>query len=137
MGRPSGTTKRRSRAEIETLLLELLAAADRPLSAYALADRATAAGHRTVPNQVYRTLERLTREGRVHRLESMSAFILRRGQADVSLICDDCHAVQTLAATELVARLLRCARYTGFEGQKAVVELYGRCADCSTSYRVA
>src|SRR3546814_20464842 len=81
-------TRRRNPEEIEALVMDAIAAADCPLSAYDIADIATRAGSPIIPNQVYRTLARLIDQGRVHRLQSPNAYTDRSGTADSCLICD-------------------------------------------------
>ena len=135
-GRPAGRerecTPRRSREQIDALVLDLLSQSNRPIGAYDLAGRASAAGEVLVPNQVYRTLHRLIEQGLVHRIESLAAFMLRREPFDTCLICDRCHSVQILSNPDLVAQLTECARLRRFEVSKAVIETHGHCAQCGT-----
>lgn len=112
------------------MLIDLLNRSDEPLSAYTLADRATKAGHPVVANQVYRTLARLIAQGRVRRLESMSAFILVQGPADASCVCDSCHTVLCLPAPEVVSRPAALARQFGFTPGRMILEMHGQCARC-------
>ena len=56
------------------LVLKVLAKANAPLSAYSLLDKLREYGLKAPP-QVYRALEKLIEIGKVHRIESMNAFI--------------------------------------------------------------
>jgi Fur family transcriptional regulator, zinc uptake regulator len=121
---------RRSPAQIEALVLDMLARAQRPLSAHGLANRVTAAGHRIVPNQIYRTLARLTAHGQVRRLESKACYMLAQAATDASLICQNCHTVHSIPATDLVEDLTLLARQCGFTPRAVILETCGRCAQC-------
>lgn len=57
------------------LVLSVLEGAGQPLSAYGILDRLRDEGLKA-PLQVYRALDKLVEVGRVHRLESMNAFVV-------------------------------------------------------------
>ena len=88
-GRPAGRerecTPRRSREQIDALVLDLLAQSNGPIGAYDLAGRASAAGEVLVPNQVYRTLHRLIEQGLVHRNEVYAGAQHGYSMADTSV----------------------------------------------------
>jgi Fur family transcriptional regulator, zinc uptake regulator len=117
------------------IILDLLDRANGPISAYAIADRACSGGARVVPNQVYRTVGRLIHQDKVHRVESLSAYLLKRGKIDALLICESCHSVRVLADPEIAAALNRCAEECGFAPHKLVVESHGWCAECARPAR--
>lgn len=121
-------TRRRSAQEIEELVYNILVAANMPLGAYAIAARA---GPTLVPNQVYRTLSRLIVQGRVRRIEALSAYISCFNGTDACLICDDCHGVHMLAMPELRSQLTLLANAAGFAFEQAMVEIHGHCPECS------
>lgn len=125
-------SSRRSRAQIEDLVLGDMEESARPLSAYDIAHRLTAAGDWTVPNQVYRTLARLIEQGTVHRFESLSAYIFREDDFDACMICKDCACVSFLDAPDEVSALEHRARSRGFTPRLIVMEMTGRCADCAS-----
>ncbi|MCB1460156.1 MAG: transcriptional repressor, partial [Nitratireductor sp.] len=58
----------------QLLVLNALVAAGGPLSAYGILDQLREEGFRA-PLQVYRALEKLVDQGKVHRLESLNAFV--------------------------------------------------------------
>lgn len=115
--------------------MDLLARSNRPVSAYDMASRSICAGQPLVPNQVYRTLTRLIEQGRVHKIETLSAYILKREPFDACFICDTCHSVQLMSCPDSLALLLARARQHGFIGLRPVIETHGRCADCTASAR--
>ncbi len=116
-------------------VLDELADASGPLSAYELLDRLRGAGFRAPP-QVYRALERLSEHGLVHRLESLNAFIACRhpkcgghGHAAFA-ICNDCGAVTEFEDAAVAKRLSRWAGDQSFTLRRATVELRGLCGAC-------
>ncbi|PZU12330.1 MAG: transcriptional repressor [Sphingobium sp.] len=128
---------RRHPEDLDALILDLLARSNRPISAYDISDRSIAAGQPVVPNQVYRTLARLIDQGLVHRVESLSAYMLRQQSFDGCLVCDHCHAVQLLTDPIVVAGLKDRAERFGFAVDRTVVELRGLCTDCAADSRTA
>jgi Fur family transcriptional regulator, zinc uptake regulator len=58
----------------QSLVLEKLTQNDQPMSAYTLLDELRGDGFKA-PLQVYRALDKLVAQGRVHRLDSISAFV--------------------------------------------------------------
>lgn len=115
--------------------MNAIAAAEIPLSAYDIADIATRAGAPLVPNQVYRTLSRLIEQGRVHRLESLNAYLERQGTADACLICDHCHCVRMFDMPDLRSCMGELAGAAGFALDQRVVEVHGHCPACLASAR--
>lgn len=127
------TRPRRSPDQIAEIILAQLARSNGPVSAYGLASRAAAAGVPLVPNQVYRTLARLIELNLVHRVETLSAYILKDQPFDACLICDHCHTVQLRAAPDTVAQLKQRAAAHGFTVTRIIIETHGRCAACGRS----
>ncbi|BDD66173.1 hypothetical protein Sj15T_11940 [Sphingobium sp. TA15] len=105
--------------------------ANRPVSAYDIADRVSQISSFMVPNQVYRTLARLISQGRVVRIESLSGYFPAQPQGDVCLICTHCHAVSFRPAPEVVATLRRLAKAGGYAVSAVVIEAHGQCATCA------
>lgn len=128
--RQSERSRRRNPQEIETVVLGAIMMADTPLSAYDIANVASRRGAPLVPNQVYRTLARLIEQGRVQRIESLNAYLLRSGNADACLICEDCHRVRLFDVPDLRACMGEVADAAGFALEQRVVEVHGHCPDC-------
>jgi len=126
---PAGLTRN------QALVLEALARAEAPLTAYTILDQLRAEGFRAPP-QVYRALDKLVESGRVHRLESLNAFVACRhpgcdGHTTVAFaICENCGKVAEIGNDALVKSLRAIARGEGFEISKTTVELRGLCAAC-------
>lgn len=121
----------RTAGEINAIVLNILRKANGPLSAYDIAARAGQSGDTIVPNQVYRTIARLSKEDAIVRIESLSSYVVKSGPSDIVLICDDCRSLSLLEASDLVGSLQALARGKGFVPSGVVIELLGSCADCT------
>jgi len=119
----------------QALVLDVLSAAEGPLSAYMILDQLREQGFRA-PLQVYRALEKLMAFGIVHRLESLNAFVAcsRPGCDNHDMIafaiCDDCGQVDEVSDEALAKRLKTIAKAAEFGLQRSTVELHGLCRNC-------
>ena len=117
----------------QQLVLDCLRREGRAMTAYELLDDLRNAGLRA-PVQVYRALEALGKEERVHRIETLNAFVacnhLDHTETAAFAICDDCRQIWefTLPAE---AGLTAVADSKGFHTRQVTVELHGRCANCT------
>lgn len=120
-------------------LLQLLLAADTPLSAYELAAQYQAQTHETIPPMsVYRMLEALCAAGCAHRLATTSRFVAcahiacdHAHETPQFLICDRCSNVEEIGMTTgLLEALLRSLTDTGFQPASPHLEWHGLCARC-------
>ena len=80
--------------EMQTAVLTILRASDRPYSAYELLESLKDIYPKIAPPTVYRALATLGERGRIHRLESLNAYVACQSeahhQASVLSICEDC-----------------------------------------------
>lgn len=105
----------------------------RPLSAYQILHELEGTTIKA-PVQVYRALSKLMAAGKVHRVESLNAFVLCDGHHETSqqpgfLICTHCGAVQEFddaAMGEISDRLANA----GFTVAALSLEVSGLCASC-------
>jgi Fur family zinc uptake transcriptional regulator len=117
-------------------ILDVLAAAGRPLGAYEMIDRlAAATGKRPAPISIYRALDFLVDNGLVHRLASRNAFLAcghghAASEPVVFLICDTCGEVKEATSAEIRTSLDGVASEAGFSARSRVIELAGECARC-------
>lgn len=121
----------------EKMQVEVLAVLRRrrgPLSAYDVMGELREANPKIAPPTVYRALSALTERGRVHRLESINAFIAcqfgRHRHASILSICDDCGTVEESVAPNLLKELSRIAGESGFAPSRHVIEVHGVCGRC-------
>ncbi len=112
-----------------------------PLSAYDVLGELREANPKIAPPTIYRALKALMERGRVHRIESLNAYIAcqcdSHRHASVLSICDDCGAVEESVAPDLLKELSRIAGKSGFAPRRHVIEVHGVCEDCGTGEVVA
>ena len=125
---------------IRARVLELIAAAGKPVKAYELLElvRAQKGVGADAPPTVYRALDFLMANGFVHKLESVNAFVAchhpNSDQHSVPfLICDRCHSAVELEDREVVAQLEARAKALGFQPQAQTLEVHGLCARCAAT----
>jgi Fur family zinc uptake transcriptional regulator len=116
------------------MVANVLRKAGKPLTAYEVLDRLRSSGV-SGPPTVYRALEKLIADGRVHRLESMNAFVLcnhtHDSEAMAFAICDDCGDVSEFATAKMTQDIAAWARKAKFDVQLTNFEIHGHCAKCS------
>ena len=132
-------------AEHATNIMGALAEASRPLSAYDLLDRLRPTGV-AAPLTIYRALDKLIAAGKVHRVESLNAFVACRegghhhaddrtaapARATVGFsICDRCAAVEEFVDPTLFAALGRSLGARRFTPRTSAIEVRGLCAGCA------
>ena len=126
-------TSKRSRSNSE-LVFAALRKTHKPVTAYELLAKLRGQGV-SAPPTIYRALERLVDQGLAHRLDSLNAFVAcahpHHGSSAMFSICEDCGSAEEFTDTALTRRIAAWARDTAFTLGRAVVEVRGRCADCS------
>jgi Fur family transcriptional regulator, zinc uptake regulator len=119
----------------QSLVLEKLSQTEQPKSAYTLLDELRGDGFKA-PLQVYRALDKLVAQGRVHRLESISAFVAcqhpgcESHAATVFMICEKCGKVSERADAGAAKALAAIAKVERFRVDRSSIELRGLCAGC-------
>jgi Fur family zinc uptake transcriptional regulator len=119
----------------QTLVLDALAKSDAPLSAYSLLDQLRGNGLKAPP-QIYRALEKLISQGRVHRLESINAFMACQHKdcqshaKTIFMICEKCGKVSEKFDAAIYSELRILAACNGFLVASSTIELRGTCATC-------
>ncbi len=113
-----------------------LAAQDRPVSAYDIAEHVSnARGKRVAANSVYRILDLFVATNLARRVESANAYIANPHPGCrhdcIFLICDTCGRTVHIDDDKLTGALVDAAHKAGFADIRPVVELRGVCADCS------
>ena len=113
-----------------------LAAADRPVSAYDIADAVSQTrGKRVAPNSVYRILDLFVTTNLATRVESANAFIANAHPGChhdcIFLVCQVCRQARHVDDDTLSTYLRERAAREGFTTQRPVIELLGVCANCA------
>ena len=119
------------------LVLSVLEGAGQLLSAYGILDRLRDEGLKA-PLQVYRALDKLVEAGRVHRLESMNAFVVCSHSNHAHIhpritafeICDACGKVSEFHDEALEDALLARTRHSRFKIRATAIEVRGICRAC-------
>jgi Fur family transcriptional regulator, zinc uptake regulator len=116
-------------------VLELVWRSHAPIGAYQILDELAATRARVAPPTVYRALEFLSREGLVHRIDSLNAYV---GCPSPTLpheayffICRGCGEAAEFHDRELAASLAACVQRARFRVDAATVELSGLCGRCA------
>jgi Fur family zinc uptake transcriptional regulator len=116
-------------------VLDLLWQAHRPLRAYDILEILGREGFGSQPPVVYRALDFLLEQGFAHKIERLNAYLacVRPGATHGAkfLICRRCHRVAEFDDPTIAAALRGAAADTGFEIDRATLEIEGRCPECS------
>lgn len=122
--------------QLQEQVLDIMRQRCDPASAYELLDALREGNPRIAPTTVYRALSALITRGRIHRLESLNAYVICQhdGAHDGSIlsICGDCGTVEESVAPELLASLCAVTGKSGFEAERHVIEVHGTCAACGS-----
>ena len=119
----------------ERLVMDVLGREAGPKSAYRILDELRGSGFRA-PLQVYRALEKLIGLGRVHRLESLNAFIAcsqmscEKSCGTAFVICNRCEHVEEVCDDSVSLFLAGLTEKTKFRASKSSIELHGVCDAC-------
>ena len=127
--------------EMQTAVLAILRASDRPYSAYELLESLKDIYPKIAPPTVYRALTALTQRGQIRRLESLNAFISCQSQEhqqkSVISICGDCGLVAENFEPDIFSHLSWALEKTGFSAQRHMIEVNGICASCGPSQAIS
>lgn len=118
---------------VQSQILDLLTAAQKPLSAYDVID-ALSGEKRMAPPTVYRALQKLMDTGLAHRVELQNAYVACRSQGHALcagfLICRSCGATREFSGAALESLLGQTARKNLFAAEAVSIEVRGLCAGC-------
>jgi Fur family ferric uptake transcriptional regulator len=115
------------------LVLEILFASPRPLSAEEIAEGLDGRLPRSDLASVYRNLETLERLGLVrhfHLGHSPGLYALAARQSHEYLVCDDCGSVLAVEPSELDPIRAAVRERFGFEARFTHFPVVGTCSDC-------
>ncbi|WP_305986006.1 Fur family transcriptional regulator [Roseibium sp. MMSF_3544] len=107
-----------------------------PISAYDVLETLRETHEKISPPTIYRALSALTKRGRVHRVESLNAFIAcqcgQHQHTSILSICEDCGAVEESVAPKILKDLSSVIGKSGFSPMRHVIEVHGTCASCGS-----
>lgn len=123
----------RPRSGTDDAVLTVLQGSQTPMTAYQVLDALRPRGVQSPP-VVYRALERLEKNGQIHRLEQLNAYFACHGHhADapvVFAVCRECRKVEEWASPELDAAIGARAGQSGFRVEGRTIEVRGICGAC-------
>lgn len=113
----------------------VLAAFDRPASAYDITDRVSVAvGRRIAPNSIYRILDLFVANSLAARVESANAFIANAhpdcAHDCIFLVCDRCGGTTHVDDDHVADQMRAISRACGFTPLRPVLEVRGLCTHC-------
>ncbi|MEM1133948.1 MAG: Fur family transcriptional regulator [Pseudomonadota bacterium] len=122
--------------KMRAIVFATLADISKPASAYDIADAVSQRrGKRVAPNSVYRILDLFVETNLARRVESANGYIANSHPDSVHdcifMICDKCGNVVHIDDDAVAAKLRDAAGNAGFADVRPVIELRGRCSDCS------
>lgn len=117
-------------------VFETMSALDCPASAYDIAEAVSRAEGRRVPaNSIYRILDLFVAANLARKVESANAYVANAHPSCVHdcmfLICDACGIVAHLDDDRITRSFREAAKGAGFDAQRSVMEMRGRCARCA------
>ncbi len=131
MGRPSSLS-----APASELVLKALRKSDEPMTAYTLLEKLKKSGIKSAPI-IYRALESLMKEGAVHKIKELGAYVAcdcsksHSHALSVLTVCHGCHKVAELH-DHAVIHQLENLRKSGIRlTEHAVIELPITCNACA------
>jgi Fur family zinc uptake transcriptional regulator len=131
MARPSSLS-----APADELVLNVLRKAKEPLTAYTLLEKLKKSGIKSAPI-IYRALDMLIKEGAVHKIKELGAFVAcdcaedHQHALSILTICSDCKDVEELHDHALI-HYFEKLRNQGIRLQaQAVIELPITCNACA------
>lgn len=122
--------------DMRSSVFDALAGFDRPASAYDIAESVSKArGKRVAANSVYRILDLFVGTNLARRVESANAYVANQHPGClhdcIFLICDNCGQATHLDDDKLSSGVRDVAEHAGFAEVRPVIEVRGKCGDCS------
>lgn len=105
------------------------------IGAYDLLDELKTTDPSAKPATIYRALDFLSKQGFVHKIESINAFIMCHHFSECNhpvqlFICDECRHVEEIQSNNLDLALRSMADASGFTISHQIVEAHGKCKAC-------
>ena len=120
----------------QKIVLDLLKNAKEPLGAYTILFNTEKKGIKA-PLQVYRALDKLIENGKVHKIESKNSYVICTNSECDSLkstsflICQNCDKVSEIKQSNLREDLSSLSKGSDFDYVNHNLEIYGICKNCT------
>lgn len=115
-------------------ILQMVWGSHKPVTAYEILNELAKKQKKAAPPTVYRTLDFLARQGLIHKIESLKAFIgcvePKNNHTGCFLICKQCQSVEEKPNFDQATFLKEIIQNDGFKAESLVVEIEGLCASC-------
>lgn len=116
-------------------VLEIIAAARKPMGAYEVLESLGRYIDDPKPPTAYRAIDFLMEEGIIHRIESLNAYVLcgtdHRHNGSQFMVCDSCGTVIEAHICHIPDDLASRAAQEGFTLNRWDAELHGTCSACA------
>ncbi len=116
------------------LTLDIISANERPIGAYAIIEEMGKVTHKPKPTTVYRAIEFLQKNGFIHKIESLNAFVAcefgQTHDGSQFIVCRDCGAVEEIHSCHLPKDLKKQVEAVGFKIDCWNTEIHGVCQQC-------
>jgi Fur family zinc uptake transcriptional regulator len=122
-------------SELDSRILLVLAHAPAPMGAYEIIDALRDARKSAAATPVYRALKRLLERSEIERIETLSAYRIRKTEKCIHCICESCDNILTVFVPQAVDELEAAVRAAGFVPHRFAVEATGHCTHCEITGR--
>ncbi len=117
------------------LVFKILAKHKGAIGAYDLLEQLKKIDPSAKPATIYRALDFLGKQGFVHKIESINAFVMCHHFSECNhpvqlLICDSCDNVEEIQSNDFDLSLKNMAVSHGFSISHQIVEAHGTCKAC-------
>jgi Fur family zinc uptake transcriptional regulator len=124
--------------QLRAAVFDTLSHFERPASAYDITELLSAAQQRRVAaNSVYRILDLFVATNLAQRIESANAYIANPHPGCrhdcIFLVCDNCGQATHVDDDAVAGRVRSAAQKVGFQPERPVIEVRGRCAACAAA----
>lgn len=118
-------------------VLELVWQSHEPVKAYDVLDKLKHDHASSAPPTVYRALDFLQKQGLVHKIESLNAYVgcgnPEESHSGQFFICHDCGSVAELDDDDIRGLIKKKASQIGFNIDNEMIEIKGHCQECRVS----
>ncbi len=119
---------------IRKQILQLICQSHHAVKAYDLLEEIKPDFNNAKPATVYRALDFLLKEGFIHKVESLNAFIAcNQGHCNYErmlLICTQCHEIEERTGNNMIKTVTTELQQSGFISQIKTIEIQGICVNC-------
>ena len=117
-------------------VLQYLKNQKQPLSAYNILEGMRSEGV-AAATTIYRALDKLRSAGLVHKIQTLNAWTIccgsHKNKIPVFEICNDCGNVKEHLDQDFTNNIKKLSKRTGFVADNPILEIKGRCGECTTN----